>query len=160
MLLHENGNWLYELRSLDINPSLPLGIDKTQVLFLEAFLLFCLLEDSPVICSREQAECDANDQLVAHKGRQPKLALMHQGKSILLQDLGRTVMDKIYLCAELLGQDYQAAVNTIGRRIEHAELTPSAITLSEMKDHNQGFFDYTNAWAKQHRQAFLQRKLT
>jgi glutamate--cysteine ligase len=73
---------------------------------------------------------------------------MHQGKSILLQDLGRTVMDKIYLCAELLGQDYQAAVKTIGRRIEQAELTPSAITLSEMKDHNQGFFDYTNAWAK------------
>jgi glutamate--cysteine ligase len=63
--------------------------------------------------------------------------------------------DKIYLCAELLGQDYQAAVKTIGRRIEQAELTPSAITLSEMKDHNQGFFDYTNAWAKQHRQAFL-----
>jgi glutamate--cysteine ligase len=78
--LHENGIGYIELRSLDINPSLPLGIDKTQVLFLEAFLLFCLLEDSPVICSREQAECDANDQLVAHKGRQPKLALMHQGK--------------------------------------------------------------------------------
>ncbi len=157
--LHENGIGYIELRSLDINPSLPLGIDKTQVLFLEAFLLFCLLEDSPVICSREQAECDANDQLVAHKGRQPKLALMHQGKSILLQDLGRTVMDKIYLCAELLGQDYQAAVNTIGRRIEHAELTPSAITLSEMKDQNQGFFDYTNAWAKQHRQAFLAKEI-
>jgi hypothetical protein len=32
---------------------------------------------------------------------------MHQGESILLQDLGRTVMDKIYLCAELLGQDYR-----------------------------------------------------
>jgi hypothetical protein len=49
---------------------------------------------------------------------------MHQGESILLQDLGRTVMDKIYLCAELLGQDYRTAVKTIGRRIEHAELTP------------------------------------
>jgi hypothetical protein len=35
---------------------------------------------------------------------------MHQGESILLQDLGRTVMDKIYLCAELLGQDYRTAV--------------------------------------------------
>jgi glutamate--cysteine ligase len=68
-------------------------------------------------------------------------------------------VDKIYLCAELLGQDYRTAVKTIGRRIEHAELTPSAITLSEMKDHNQGFFDYTNAWAKQHRQAFLAKEI-
>jgi predicted nucleic acid-binding OB-fold protein len=58
-----------------------------------------------------------------------ELALMHQGESILLQDLGRTVMDKIYLCAELLGQDYRTAVKTIGRRIEHAELTPSATIL-------------------------------
>jgi hypothetical protein len=31
--------------------------------------------------------------------------------------------------------------------------------LSEMKDHNQGFFDYTNAWAKQHRQAFLAKEI-
>jgi hypothetical protein len=28
-----------------------------------------------------------------------------------------------------------------------------------MKDHNQGFFDYTNAWAKQHRQAFLAKEI-
>lgn len=154
-VLHENGISYIELRSLDINSSLPLGIDKIQVLFLEAFLLFCLLEDSSAISSREQVECDANDQLVAHKGRQPKLVLAHQGESILLKDLGRMTIDKIYLCAELLGQNYQVAVNIIGKRIEHAELTPSAMILHEMENHNQGFFDYTNTWAKQHQQAFL-----
>ncbi len=153
--LHENGIRYIELRSLDINPSLPLGIDKTQVLFLEAFLLFCLLEESPAICSEEQVECDVNDRLVAHNGRQPKLALMFQRKSILLQDFGRILMDKIYLCAELLGQNHQMAVNTIAKRIKYVELTPSAIMMSYMKKHNQEFCRYINAFAKQHKQTFL-----
>lgn len=157
--LCENGVAYVELRSLDINPNLPLGIDKTQVLFLESFLLFCLLEHSPVISSREQVECDANDQLVAHRGREPELTLMHKGESILLQNFGKGLMDKIYLCAELLGQEYQVAVSIISKRIEHAELIPSATILSEMEKHHQGFFDHTNYWAQQHRKMFLAKEI-
>ena len=37
-----------ELRSLDVNPLIKDGIDEEQVQFLESFMLFCLLEDSPV----------------------------------------------------------------------------------------------------------------
>jgi glutamate--cysteine ligase len=157
--LNEDGISYIELRSLDINPNLALGIDQTQVLFLEAFLLFCLLEDSPVISSREQFEIDSNDQLVAHKGRQPNLALNHEGKSVSLQVLGRATIDKIALCAELLGSDCQMAVKEIGKRIENAKLTPSAITLSEMKQQEQGFFDYTNTLAKQHQKDFLAQEI-
>ncbi|CAC9556278.1 Glutamate--cysteine ligase (EC 6.3.2.2) [uncultured Gammaproteobacteria bacterium] len=157
--LNEDGISYVELRSLDINPNLALGIDQTQVLFLEAFLLFCLLEDSPVISSREQFEIDSNDQLVAHKGRQPNLALNHEGKSVSLQVLGRATIDKIALCAELLGSDCQMAVKEIGKRIENAKLTPSAITLSEMKQQEQGFFDYTNTLAKQHQKDFLAQEI-
>ncbi|CAC9638597.1 Glutamate--cysteine ligase (EC 6.3.2.2) [uncultured Gammaproteobacteria bacterium] len=157
--LNEDGISYVELRSLDINPNLALGIDQTQVLFLEAFLLFCLLEDSPVISSREQFEIDSNDQLVAHKGRQPNLVLNHEGKSVSLQVLGRATIDKIALCAELLGSDCQMAVKEIGKRIENAKLTPSAITLSEMKQQEQGFFDYTNTLAKQHQKDFLAQEI-
>ncbi|WP_138146645.1 glutamate--cysteine ligase [Bathymodiolus heckerae thiotrophic gill symbiont] len=157
--LYDNGIAYIELRSLDINPNLPLGIDKTQVLFLEAFLLFCLLEDSPIISSREQVEIDSNNQLVAHQGRQPNLVLMHQGQSILLQALGKTSMDKIHLCAGLLGQDYQTAVRQISKRITHTELTPSVIALNEMRSQNQGFFSYTSSLAKQHQKDFLAKEI-
>ncbi len=136
-----------------------MGIDKTQVLFLEAFLLFCLLEDSPIISSREQVEIDSNNQLVAHQGRQPNLVLMHQGQSILLQALGKTSMDKIHLCAGLLGQDYQTAVRQISKRITHTELTPSVIALNEMRSQNQGFFSYTSSLAKQHQKDFLAKEI-
>jgi len=157
--LNENGVQYIELRSLDINPNLVLGIDETQVRFLEAFLLFCLLEKSPVISSREQFEIDSNDKLVAHKGRTPNLLLMHQGQSVLLQDLGRTAMDKILLCAELLGAEYQQAVVEIGKRIENTELTPSAIILKEMQAKNQGFFGYTDALAKKYQKESLAEAL-
>lgn len=157
--MNKNGISYIELRSLDINPNLALGVDETQVLFLEAFLLFCLLEESPVISSREQFEVDSNDQLVAHKGRTPDLLLSHQGQSVLLQELGKTVMDKILLCAELLGLNYQTAVEEIGERIENAELTPSAVILKEMKQQNQGFFDYTDALAKRHQKDFLAQEV-
>ncbi len=157
--LRENGIAYIELRSLDINPSLPLGIDKTQVLFLEAFLLFCLLENSPVISSREQVECDTNDHLVAHKGLKPNLMLTRQGKSMLLQDLGAELIHKIYCCAELLGADYQIAVDTIGKRIKCSECTPSATSLNQMRQHKQGFFDYINHWAKQHQKTFLTKEI-
>jgi glutamate--cysteine ligase len=153
--LNDNGIAYIELRSLDINPHLALGVDKTQVLFLEAFLLFCLLEKSPVISSREQVEIDSNDHLVAHQGRQPGLTLKHQGQDVPLPELGKTAMDKILLCAALLGAEYQEAVAEIAQRIDNTTLTPSAIILSDMKKQGQGFFDYTNALAKQHQKYFL-----
>ncbi|SMN00963.1 Glutamate--cysteine ligase [uncultured Candidatus Thioglobus sp.] len=157
--LGENGIAYIELRSLDINPNLPLGIDQSQVLFLEVFLLFCLLENSPMISSRAQFEIDRNDQLVAHQGRQPDLTLTHQGREVTLKELGNTTMDKMQLCAGLLGQSYQTAVEKIAQRINQPELTPSAITLSEMRKQKQGFFDYTNSLAKQHQKDFLAKKI-
>ncbi|KAA0449429.1 MAG: glutamate--cysteine ligase [Candidatus Thioglobus sp.] len=157
--LAEDGINYIELRSLDINPHLPLGIDEQQTEFLEAFLLFCLLEESPAISSREQFEIDRNDQLVAHKGRQPELNLIHQEQQVLLQDLGNTIMDKILLCAELLGAGKQAAVKEIGARITHSQRTPSAIILQQMQANKQGFFDYTDALSKQHQKDFMAQKI-
>ena len=157
--MHESGIAYIELRSLDINPNLSLGIDQEQIYFLEAFLLFCLLEDSKAISSREQFEIDSNDQLVAHEGRKPKLKLMHKGQQVLLQDLGNDILNRILSCAALLGQDYQSTVSRMKRRIDNSELTPSAIAISEMKNRNQGFFDYTNSMAKKHRRDSLSRDI-
>ena len=157
--MRENGIAYIELRSLDINPNLPLGIDQEQIYFLEAFLLFCLLEESNAISSREQFEIDNNDQLVAHEGRKPKLKLMHKGQQVFLQDLGNDILSRVLSCAALLGEDYQSTVLRMKRRIDNAELTPSAVALSEMKNRNQGFFDYTNSLAKKHRRDFLGRDI-
>jgi glutamate--cysteine ligase len=157
--LSSSGIGYVELRSIDINPLLALGIDKAQVYFLEAFMLFCLLEPSCAISTSEQFEIDTNDQLVAHEGRKPKLMLIRRGKQISLQKWGSDIITKIEQCATLLGESHQASVRDIARRINNPNLTPSAITLFQMKERNQGFFDYTNSLSKQYRSDFLSNKI-
>jgi glutamate--cysteine ligase len=46
--LQRRGVRYLELRSLDVNPFHPLGIAEEQVYFVEALMLLCLLEPSPV----------------------------------------------------------------------------------------------------------------
>ncbi len=158
-MLSDSGIAYVELRSIDINPLLALGIDKAQVYFLEAFMLFCLLEPSCAISTSEQFEIDTNDQLVVHEGRKPKLMLTRRGKQISLQKWGSDIITKIEQCATLLGESHQVSVRNIARRINNPNLTPSAITLFQMKERNQGFFDYTNSLSKQYRSDFLSNKI-
>ncbi|MCJ8268303.1 MAG: glutamate--cysteine ligase, partial [Psychrosphaera sp.] len=54
--LKSNGVEYIEVRILDTNPYLPVGIDAQQIRFLDAFLLYCLLSDSPQLTSLENAE--------------------------------------------------------------------------------------------------------
>ena len=84
--LLKEGVGYVELRSLDVNPLMKDGIDEEQVQFLESFMLFCLLEDSPVVSTAEINEIDINANLVAHRGREPDLKLNHQGEELLLKN--------------------------------------------------------------------------
>ena len=79
LALKKRGIRYIELRSLDVNAYHPLGLDETQGRFLEAFFLFCLLAESPLIDQRERREIDRNLLDVAHRGREPRLMLQHRG---------------------------------------------------------------------------------
>ncbi len=157
--LNSSGISYIELRSLDVNPIIPLGIDEPQIHFLEAFMLFCLLKDSPIISTREQFEIDNNDQLVAHEGRKPGLTLRRRSQTVLLKDWGSEIMQEIELCSRLFGENYKQDVVNISRRIKNPELTPSFVILSDMRDRKQGFFDYTNSFAKRYRREFLNNNI-
>ena len=153
--LSDKGVAYIELRSLDINPALPMGIDETQIQFLEVFLMFCLLKDSPAISTREQFEIDSNDQLIAHEGRRPNLKLKYQNKELSIAEFGAQISIDLSLCASLFDTSYTQAVSEIVKRFDNSELTPSAQVLEQMKSQGQGFFDHINTYAKQYRQDFL-----
>lgn len=157
--LSDKGIAYIELRSLDINPALSMGIDEQQIHFLEVFLLFCLLKDSPAISTREQFEIDNNDQLVAHEGRRPDLLLKHQAKEVSIVKLGAQISADLASCATLFGASYVQEVGAIVKRFDDPELTPSAQVLSKMKEQGQGFFDHINTYAKQYRQDFLSNEV-
>ena len=149
--LNNKGIGYIEIRSLDINPMLEVGIDKEQIEFLEAFLLFCLLEDSPAIPSSELVEIDSNALLVAHQGRQPNLILEHIGEKVTLANWGESLFKKIKQCSRLLSDAHQESVESISIRIKNPDLTPSAIMLNEMKCQEKGFFEFTDQYSHKYK---------
>jgi len=152
--LDKNGIGYIEIRSLDINPLLEAGIDKRQIQFLEVFLLFCLLEDSPAISSSELFEIDTNSVLVAHKGRKPGLMLNHLGKELPLLYWGEEIFAGIKQCSKLLSSEHQQSVENISIRINNPDLTPSAIMLNEMQHQEKGFFEYIDQFSHKNKELY------
>ena len=157
--LTNNGIGYIEIRSLDVNPLISLGIDKPQIHFLEAFLLFCLLQDSAAISTSEQFDIDNNDNLVSHKGRQPGLKLTNNGMEVLLQDWGKEIFAGVTDCSKLLTKEHQKSVQTMLIRINNPDLTPSAIMLEEMQQKESGFFEYIDKFSHQNRELYRSKSI-
>ena len=157
--LTNNGIGYIEIRSLDVNPLISLGIDKPQINFLEAFLLFCLLQDSAAISTSEQFDIDNNDNLVSHKGRKPGLKLTNNGMEVLLQDWGKEIFAGVTDCSKLLTKEHQKSVQTMLIRINNPDLTPSAIMLEEMQQKESGFFEYIDKFSHQNRELYQSKSI-
>jgi len=152
--LTNNGIGYIEIRSLDVNPLINMGIDKPQIHFLEAFLLFCLLQDSAAISTSEQFDIDNNDNLVAHKGRKPGLKLTNNGKEVLLEDWAKEIFAGVTECSKLLTKEHQKSVQKMLTRINNPDLNPSAIMLEEMQRKEIGFFEYIDKFSHQNRELY------
>jgi len=73
LAMQRRGVRYVELRSLDVNAYEPLGINDEQLRFLESFMLFCMLCESPPMDAAEQLQNKNNLIAVAHRGRDPDL---------------------------------------------------------------------------------------
>ena len=148
-----------ELRSLDVNAYHPLGIDQVQLDFLEIFMLFCLLHESPKVDQVERHEIDQNILMVAHKGRTPLLKLKRHGDFIALEDWSVELFDQMLPVAEMLDEasgnsQYVSALQYHLKMIHDANLTPSAMMLSEMRINGEGFYAFANRMSQAHKKYF------
>ena len=71
--LSKSGVEYIEVRCLDLNPFHSVGIDEEQIQFLNSFLIFCLLRQSPPSDKNELREIDSNLKAVIMRGRDPEL---------------------------------------------------------------------------------------
>ena len=120
MALRKRGVQYVELRSLDVNAFDPLGINETQLRFIEVFMLFCLLADSEQICFSEREEIDRNELDVAHKGRDPDLKLNCGTSRVLLKDWAKDLLNGMQSVSELLDTDKEGSpyLNALNLQLE------------------------------------------
>ena len=154
--LRERGVEYVEVRCIDVNPFEPLGISSGQVRLIDAFLLYCLLADSPPCNDAVYREIGDNQRLVVNRGREPGLQLMDQGKSRTLADWASELLDGIAQTAELLdrarsSEGYSAAVTEARASVADPDLTPSAKILAGMREQDLHFPAFVMQQAEQHR---------
>ncbi len=144
--LRRGGVEYVELRALDVSPFDPVGINQQQMRFLEAFLTYCLLEDSPLIDGAERLANAGNQAAVAIQGRRPGLQLRHMEGSVDLGDWARQICGRVLQVATVMDPDRSggvvAAVEEQMRAINDPTLTPSARLIGELEETGLSHLNY------------------
>jgi glutamate--cysteine ligase len=153
LALAEHGVDYVEVRTLDLSSADPVGVNQSELRFLEALLIYCLLDESPAISVDEQREIDERDLTVAREGRRPKLQIRDTGRDRRLSERGLELCERIRAVAELLDADaqgYVAAVDAAREALRDPERLPSAALLAALKSEQASFFEYTLGLARSH----------
>lgn len=158
--LWQRGVEYVEVRCLDLNPYLPVGIDARQVHFLDVFLLHCALADSPASDDDEYRQVLENQRRVVYRGRDPELTLLFGKGEKTLRAWGNELMAEMTPVAKVLdhafdGEAHIAALQALTPRLQAPEQTPAAQLLTEMAQTGQTYFETARAHALSHKDYFL-----
>ena len=163
--LAKRGVQYVELRSLDVNAYDPLGINDEQLRFVESFMLFCMLCESPDIKLSEQLEIKNNLLAVAHNGRDPDLQLCRQGEQISLRKWGAEILEVVGDMCDLLDvagkpKHYCNSLTQQLTKLYEPDKTPSGTMLQELKDNDEDFASFGLRQSEVHRKHFAASPLS
>lgn len=155
--LKERGVEYLEVRLLDVNPYLPLGIDEDQVRFLDTFLVYCLLTPSPehddLLCD----EVQANLIKTVYEGRDTGLQLSDHGKPRSASAWANQLLDDVSVIGRQL--DDLEGTSVLGEaikqqraRVNDTNLTPSGRVLNDMRSKEVPFVTLAMDLARSHRE--------
>jgi len=163
--LRERGVEYVEIRLMDLDPFVPVGIKAQTIRFLDVFLLHCLLSDSPPDTPSEIAALGRNQHRTAAYGREPGLQLERDGAQVELSAWG---MDIVEACMPIAAQldavhsttDYSDAVRGAEALLQDPRLLPSALVLDAMaRDHDNSFTSFVLAQSEQTKSKLLKLPL-
>ncbi|MGZ5180011.1 MAG: glutamate--cysteine ligase [Ramlibacter sp.] len=159
--LRERGVEYVEVRLLDLDPFVPIGIKPQTLRFLDVFLVHCLLADSPPDTPAEIAEIGRNQHRTAAFGRQPGLLLERGRQEVPLQDWAQDLLRACEPVAAALDRvhgtsDHADAVRSAVAMLQAPALLPSARVLEVMaSDHGNSFIGFTRSQSLQTRAKLL-----
>ena len=157
--LRRGGVEYVEVRSIDLNVFDPVGVNQNAMRFLEAFLVYCLLQDSPPVDDSAYAEIEVNQSRTANEGRNPDLKLIRDGKEIPFVVWAREIVADVRAIAEIIdrgegGSDYVQAVDAQAALIAEPDATPSARIIEDMRENRTGFYHFAMSCAEGHKDYF------
>ncbi|MDA9680175.1 glutamate--cysteine ligase, partial [Gammaproteobacteria bacterium] len=156
--LLDKGVQYIEVRLLDVNPYLPLGIDEQQIKFLDSFLFFCLLSDSPDHDDELCREITENSAATVYEGRDSKLKLDDHGQKVSLREWGGKLLEKIAESAALLdtadAHSHQESVRAQLGLLQDPALTPSGSILHDMQTNEISFLRFAMNKTLEHERYF------
>jgi glutamate--cysteine ligase len=127
------------VRCLDVDPFEPVGIALETGRFLDAFLLYCALEESPKIDAMEGQVHARNFARTVKEGRRPGLTLTRDALEVPLLEWAAELVERIRPIAELLDREHNyggahvAALDAQLGKIANPARTPSARVLDEVR---------------------------
>ncbi|MCL7931266.1 glutamate--cysteine ligase [Halomonas llamarensis] len=152
--LEARGVEYIEVRCLDLNPFDPLGVTETQIRFIDTFLMWCLLSESPWISDEECDRLDDNRRFVVERGRDPALVLTRDGKATSVRDWGEQIFTEMTEVATLLdamedGSPHAEAIAALAPSLQDPSLTPSAQLLARLEQENVSLNELMLSLAKE-----------
>jgi glutamate--cysteine ligase len=159
--LRERGVEYVEVRLMDLDPFVPVGITADTMRFLDVFLLHCLLGDSPPDTPQEIAALGRNQHRTAASGRQPGLMLERGDEEVALTDWALEIVEQCKPIAAALDVahgcvNYSEAVAAAKDTLLKPETLPSARVLAAMtKDFESSFVKFVRAQSVQTQQTLL-----
>ena len=159
LALKRRGVQYVEIRALDVNLFDPLGVNESQLRFLEAFLVLCLLIDSPPTDAEELAKINHNQELVARRGREPGLKLQRSDREQPLADWAGEILSALEGICETLDAAGPQPLYTPALRVQREAASdpttlPSAHVLDEMRRNNESFFQLAMRLSCSHAERF------
>ncbi len=157
--LTQEGVEYVEVRCLDLNPFLPVGIDTTEIKFLDTFLLHCLFSSSSNDSPEESQEMQANQLMVVERGRQPGITLRKNGEQKSLDTWATQLLSECREIATVLDSDngkYLAATKAQQEKLEDFSLTPSAQILTAMETEKLSFSEFVIKQSSLHKASFAE----
>jgi glutamate--cysteine ligase len=137
--LRSRGVEYIEMRSLDIDPHLPVGLDYETAYFMELFATFCLLHESPPQGPAELAQNNANLEIAVSQGRSPGARITLDGVTLSLREWAGCLCEAMMPVARLLddarpsSRGYTRSLAAQRQKIVDPIRTPSGRALEALK---------------------------
>jgi glutamate--cysteine ligase len=160
--LRDRGVEYVEVRLMDLDPFVAVGITAGTMRFLDMFLLHCLLRDSPPDTPQELADIVRNKQRVAARGREPGLRLVRESEEATLVGWSSEILAECVPIAAALdaangGNAHREDLARAVAALNDPAATPSACVLEAMaRDHGNSHVRFVLAQSLAHRDAILE----